>query len=113
MCAPLPLPVLRERVGVRAFWRDDPHPCPLPAYREREKESGPPTCDRPGAARVKARRRFVLTRTEGRFLSEREMRENAFDIAYGLGVGLASTDWLGRRRMTREGCAAVLSTSGY
>src|SRR5256885_16861363 len=102
MCAPLPLPVLRERVGVRAFWRDDPHPCPLPAYREREKESRPPTCDRRGAASVRARRRFVLTRTEGRFLSEREMRVNAYDIAYGLGVGLASPYWLVRPSMRRK-----------
>ena len=33
-----PLPVLRERVGVRVFLPadgEDPHPCPLPEYRER------------------------------------------------------------------------------
>ncbi len=35
----LPLPVLRERVGVRVsfpYLRHDPHPRPLPEYRERE-----------------------------------------------------------------------------
>ena len=37
----LPLPVLRERVGVRVFClstRKSPHPNPLPEYREREPE---------------------------------------------------------------------------
>jgi hypothetical protein len=35
----LPLPVLRERVGVRVLsllLPKNPHPCPLPEYRERE-----------------------------------------------------------------------------
>jgi hypothetical protein len=44
----LPLPVLRERVGVRVFWRDEkqsPHPSPLPAYRERGPER-PDNCTR-------------------------------------------------------------------
>jgi len=38
----LPLPVLRERAGVRVFaemTRKTPHPNPLPAYREREPEA--------------------------------------------------------------------------
>src|SRR4051794_13642371 len=43
----LPLPVRRERVGVRALQSKirnskskDPHPCPLPEYQEREKCRG-------------------------------------------------------------------------
>src|SRR5262245_46203459 len=40
-CPLLPLPVLRERVGVRVLGaqRTGPHPDPLPEYRERELET--------------------------------------------------------------------------
>src|SRR5688572_33218664 len=41
----LPLPVLRERAGVRVLCAgraEDPHPNPLPEYREREPERAPP-----------------------------------------------------------------------